>query len=121
MLKLAILGASGVARQIAWCAQRSGAYQVVGMVDELVSTATEVDGIVIRSQVKDIAAQHAPELNDPAVQMTQEETELFWRERVRLMNSLVQLRYAQAQRTSRHFAPEGYHRTRAHALNTVSA
>jgi len=40
------------------------------------------------------------QLNDPAVQMTEEETELFWRERVRLMKSLVQLRYAQAQRTS---------------------
>jgi hypothetical protein len=40
------------------------------------------------------------QLNDPAVQMTEEETELFWRERVRLMKSLVQLRYAQAQRTA---------------------
>jgi hypothetical protein len=32
--------------------------------------------------------------------MTEDETELFWRERVRLMKSLVQLRYAQAQRTA---------------------
>ncbi len=40
------------------------------------------------------------QLNDSAVQMTTEERELFWRERVRLMKSLVQLRYAQAQRTS---------------------
>ena len=40
------------------------------------------------------------QLNDSAVQMTAEERELFWRERVRLMKSLVQLRYAQAQRTS---------------------
>ena len=40
------------------------------------------------------------QLNDPSIQMTEEETELFWRERVRLMKSLVQLRYAQAQRTS---------------------
>lgn len=40
------------------------------------------------------------QLNDPSVQMTEEETELFWRERVRLMKSLVQLRYAQAQRTA---------------------
>jgi hypothetical protein len=40
------------------------------------------------------------QLNDPSVQMTDEEIELFWRERVRLMKSLVQLRYAQAQRTS---------------------
>lgn len=40
------------------------------------------------------------QLNDPSIEMTAEETELFWRERVRLMKSLVQLRYAQAQRTS---------------------
>ncbi len=40
------------------------------------------------------------QLNDSAAQMTAEERELFWRERVRLMKSLVQLRYAQAQRTS---------------------
>jgi hypothetical protein len=40
------------------------------------------------------------QLNDPGVQMTPDERELFWRERVRLMKSLVQLRYAQAQRTA---------------------
>lgn len=40
------------------------------------------------------------QLNDPSITMTEEETELFWRERVRLMKSLVQLRYAQAQRAS---------------------
>ena len=40
------------------------------------------------------------QLNDAGVQMTQEEIELFWRERVRLMQSLVHLRYAQAQRTA---------------------
>ena len=36
--------------------------------------------------------------NDPEVRMTPEDRELFWRERVRLMKSLLQLRYAQAQR-----------------------
>ena len=40
------------------------------------------------------------QLSDTGMQMTPEERELFWRERVRLMNSLVQLRYAQAQRTA---------------------
>lgn len=40
------------------------------------------------------------QLNDAGVKMTQEEIELFWRERVRLMKSLVHLRYAQAQRTA---------------------
>jgi hypothetical protein len=40
------------------------------------------------------------QLNDAGVQMTPEETELFWCERVRLMKTLVQLRYAQTQRTA---------------------
>jgi hypothetical protein len=40
------------------------------------------------------------QLNDSGVEMAPEVRELFWRERVRLMKSLVQLRYAQAQRTS---------------------
>ncbi len=40
------------------------------------------------------------QLSDTAVQMTQGEQEIFWRERVRLMKSLVRLRYAQAQRTA---------------------
>ena len=40
------------------------------------------------------------QLNDPGVQMTPDEIHIFWRERVRLMKSLVRLRYAQAQRTA---------------------
>ena len=40
------------------------------------------------------------QLADPEVQLTPEEEEIFWRERVRLMKSLVRLRYAQAQRTA---------------------
>ena len=39
------------------------------------------------------------QLSDPDAGLTPAETEIFWRERVRLMESLVQLRYAQAQRT----------------------
>ncbi len=39
------------------------------------------------------------QLGDPDAGLTPEETEIFWRERVRLMESLVRLRYAQAQRT----------------------
>ncbi len=39
-------------------------------------------------------------LNDAANRLTAEQSEAYWRERVRLMNSLVQLRYAQAQRNS---------------------
>ena len=37
-------------------------------------------------------------LNHPGYRMSQAETEIYWRERVRLMNSLLNLRRAQAQR-----------------------
>jgi hypothetical protein len=40
------------------------------------------------------------QLNDPSIEMSDEDRELFWRERVRLMKSLLQLRYAQAQRAA---------------------
>jgi hypothetical protein len=40
------------------------------------------------------------QLNDPEFQLTSEEEEIFWRERVRLMKLLVGMRYAQAQRTA---------------------
>ena len=40
------------------------------------------------------------QLNDASVDMSDEDRELFWRERVRLMTSLLQLRYAQAQRAA---------------------
>lgn len=39
-------------------------------------------------------------LNDPNADLSTAEAEVFWRERVRLMDSLVQVRYAQAQRVS---------------------
>jgi hypothetical protein len=39
-------------------------------------------------------------LNDPANAISAEQSEVYWRERVRLMNSLLSLRYAQAQRNS---------------------
>lgn len=40
------------------------------------------------------------QLNDPEFQLSREEEEIFWRERVRLMKLLVGMRYAQAQRTA---------------------
>jgi hypothetical protein len=52
------------------------------------------------SDIKDRIAAIDYQLNDPDIQMTSEETEVFWRERVRLMKLLVRLRYAQAQRTA---------------------
>ena len=39
-------------------------------------------------------------LSDPQASLTRAEQEMYWRERVRLLDSLVQLRYAQAQRVS---------------------
>ncbi len=50
------------------------------------------------SEIEDRIAAIDFQLSDAGLQMTQEEKELFWRERVRLMQLLVQLRYAQAQR-----------------------
>ena len=40
------------------------------------------------------------QLNDPTAEWVDGEKEIFWRERVRLMNLLLQLRYAQAQRAA---------------------
>ncbi|MDH3338856.1 MAG: hypothetical protein OER22_06730 [Gammaproteobacteria bacterium] len=52
------------------------------------------------SEIEDRVAAIDYQLNDPAIHMTAEEKEIFWRERVRLMKLLVGLRYAQAQRTA---------------------
>ena len=40
------------------------------------------------------------QLSDSEVRLSPDEEEIFWRERVRLMKLLVQLRYAQAQRAA---------------------
>lgn len=40
------------------------------------------------------------QLSDPDSQLSRDDREIFWSERVRLMKSLVRLRYAQAQRTA---------------------
>ena len=52
------------------------------------------------SDLEDRIAAIDYQLNDPEVQMSTEDRELFWRERVRLMKLLLQLRYAQAQRAA---------------------
>lgn len=51
------------------------------------------------TEIEDRIAAIDFQLNDPSIRMTDEEKEIFWRERVRLMKLLVGLRYAQAQRT----------------------
>ena len=40
------------------------------------------------------------QLNDPDAYLSPEDRNIFWRERVRMMKLLLQLRYAQAQRTA---------------------
>lgn len=52
------------------------------------------------SELQDSIAAIDFQLSDPTMDLTAEEQELFWRERVRLMKILVRLRYAQAQRTA---------------------
>ena len=52
------------------------------------------------SEIEDRISAIDYQLNDPAIQMSAEEVEIFWRERVRLMKSLLNLRYAQAQRAA---------------------
>ncbi len=52
------------------------------------------------SEIEDRIAAIDYQLNDPEVHMSPEDREIFWRERVRLMKSLLQLRYAQAHRAA---------------------
>ena len=52
------------------------------------------------ADLEDRIAEIDYQLNDPSIDMSDEDRELFWRERVRLMKSLLQLRYAQAQRAA---------------------
>ena len=51
------------------------------------------------NEIEDRIAAIDYQLNDSSIRMTEEDKEIFWRERVRLMKLLVGLRYAQAQRT----------------------
>ena len=51
-------------------------------------------------ELEDRIASIDYELNAPDSRLSPEEQEIYWRERVRLMKSLVGLRYAQAQRTA---------------------
>jgi len=52
------------------------------------------------SNLEDKIAAIDYRLNHPAIRMSPVQKQLYWRERVRLMDSLVKLRYAQAQRAS---------------------
>ena len=52
------------------------------------------------SELEDRIAAIDYVLNHPDVELTEEQSEIYWRERVRLMNSLLRLRTAQTQRMS---------------------
>jgi hypothetical protein len=52
------------------------------------------------AQIEDRIAMIDYQINYPGSQMTSEQHRAYWQERVRLMNVLVQLRYAQAQKTA---------------------
>ncbi len=52
------------------------------------------------SEIEDRIAAIDYQLNDAAAQWAEGDKEIFWRERVRLMKLLLQLRYAQAQRAA---------------------
>ncbi|MCH9696382.1 MAG: hypothetical protein K0U72_17840 [Gammaproteobacteria bacterium] len=52
------------------------------------------------SEIEDRIAAIDYQLNDPSAQIAEGDKEIFWRERVRLMKLLLQLRYAQAQRAA---------------------
>ncbi len=60
----------------------------------------QMSTVATLSDIEERIAAIDYQLNDPGVQMTPDEVHIFWRERVRLMKSLVHLRYAQAQRTA---------------------
>ena len=52
------------------------------------------------SEIENRVAAIDYQLNDPAAEWAEGDKEIFWRERVRLMKLLLQLRYAQAQRAA---------------------
>lgn len=58
MSQVVILGASGFAKQVAWCAQRTG-HRVLAMIDELISEPGEWQGIPILSGLGEIGAAEA--------------------------------------------------------------
>ena len=62
----------------------------------VVRAGTQVTILELEDRIAAIDYQ----LNDPATRLSPEDEEIFWRERVRLMKSLVQLRTAQAQRAA---------------------
>lgn len=59
-----------------------------------------VGTVATLSEIEDRIAAIDYQLNDPTAEWAEGDKEIFWGERVRLMTMLLQLRYAQAQRTA---------------------
>ncbi|MDJ0760055.1 MAG: hypothetical protein QNJ19_11685 [Woeseiaceae bacterium] len=114
---------------LAWSPEQPPVQQAVTVPDSLPTNAQEVDALqalmvesrqlesdlraipaeprVMRAgtaatiaEIEDRIAAIDYQLSDPEVSLSPEEEKIFWRERVRLMKSLVGLRYAQAQRNA---------------------
>ena len=68
----------------------------LGESPRVVRAGTQVTILELEDRIAAIDYQ----LNDPATRLSPEDEEIFWRERVRLMKSLVQLHTAQAQRAA---------------------
>jgi hypothetical protein len=56
--------------------------------------------VATMSEIENRIAAIDYQLNDPTAEWADGDREIFWRERVRLMKLLLQLRYAQAQRAA---------------------
>ena len=56
--------------------------------------------VATMSEIEDRIAAIDYQLNDATAEMSDGDREIFWRERVRSMKLLLQLRYAQAQRAA---------------------
>ena len=61
---------------------------------------TRAGTVATMSEIEDRIAAIDYQLNDATVEMSDGDREFFWRERVRSMKLLLQLRYAQAQRAA---------------------
>ena len=61
---------------------------------------TRAGTVATMSEIEDRIAAIDYQLNDATVEMSDGDREIFWRERVRSMKLLLQLRYAQAQRAA---------------------
>lgn len=56
---VAILGAGGFARQIAWTIRRGSSFQVIAFVDETITETSHLDGMPVYPSVEKLSERHA--------------------------------------------------------------